>query len=216
MFKIVPNSKPQPQFWIDEPEVQVGSLRSFKFLVLWVKISGILILIMCTVLIISLLFYLSHFLGWFYLGFMMIAMGIGLYNRRRIKQSLQGTGSIQQNAQTTTGASLIGSAIHVAGHPLLNREQSVVLALISSNLAIYSYETDQPLAVIPLQQIQSIQTVTYDDERVPHIEVVDSTAQAIQLILKFGDQEIACLFRRMRKVRPIDWYHAVQKARISM
>ena len=111
---------------------------------------------------------------------------------------------------------MIGSAIHVAGHPELDREQNVVLALTSPTLTIFSYDSDKPITVIPIQQIQSIQTVTYDDERIPHIEVVDSTAQAIQLILKFNDQEIPCLFRRMKKVRPIDWYHAIQKERALM
>jgi hypothetical protein len=85
--------------------------------------------------------------------------------------------------------------------------------MISPNLAIYSYESDQPIDIIPLKHIANIHTVVYDDERIPHIDVVDSTAQALQLVLKYGEQEITCLFRRMKKVRPIDWYHVIQKSR---
>ena len=37
--------------------------------------------------------------------------------------------------------------------------------------------------------------MVYYDERVPHVEVVNSTAQALQLTFHYRDQEIACLFR---------------------
>jgi hypothetical protein len=105
--------------------------------------------------------------------------------------------------------------VHVAGHPQLEREQNVLLALTFPNLSVYSYETDQALVIMPLEQIVSIQTVVYDEDRIPHVDVVDSTAQALQLILKYNEQEVACLFRRMKKVRPIDWYHAIQRARVQ-
>ena len=47
------------------------------------------------------------------------------------------------------------------------------------------------------------------------VDVVDSTAQAQQLILKYNEQEVARLFLRIKKVRPIDWYHAIQRARVQ-
>jgi hypothetical protein len=41
---------------------------------------------------------------------------------------------------------------------------------------------------------------------------IDSDAQALQITLKHQGREFACLFRRMGKARPVDWYHAIQKA----
>lgn len=107
---------------------------------------------------------------------------------------------------------MIGSAIHVAGHPLLQREQPVVLALASDGLKIYSYDDPNPINTASLNQLVAFHTVVYDDERTPHIDAVDSAAQALQVTFKYQDREFTCLFRRMRKVRPIDWYHEFQKA----
>ncbi len=53
------------------------------------------------------------------------------------------------------------------------------------------------------------------DERIPHTDVINSTAQALQFTYKVNDREYTCLFRRMRKVHPIDWYHELQKARFG-
>jgi hypothetical protein len=55
----------------------------------------------------------------------------------------------------------------------------------------------------------------YDDERVPHIDVIDSAAQALQVTVAANGKEYTCLFRRLRKVRAIDWYHAIQKAKAA-
>ena len=109
----------------------------------------------------------------------------------------------------------MGSAIHVAGNPKLERDQGIVLALTADSLDFYTFDRDTPLDNIPLKQIMSVSTVVYDDERTPHLDTVDSTAQALQLSVKYGDNTYNCLIRSMRKVRPVDWYHAIQKQRIQ-
>jgi hypothetical protein len=55
----------------------------------------------------------------------------------------------------------------------------------------------------------------YDDERIPHIEAVDSTAQALQITFLREGKQFSALLRRMKKVRPIDWYHLLQKNRLG-
>jgi hypothetical protein len=124
-------------------------------------------------------------------------------------------GEIQKIAQERLGASHIGSAIHVAGHPLLRRDQPVVIALVGDEIGLYSYDNPAPLDVIPLKNIQSVQTVSYDEDRVPHIDVVDSAAQAIQLTFQWREQTCICLFRSMKMMRPIDWYQVLQQARLQ-
>ena len=103
----------------------------------------------------------------------------------------------------------------MAGHPLLQRDQPIVLALVGDQLNLHSYESPVPLDTIPLQNIQAVQTVSYDDDRVPHVDVIDSAAQAIQLTFIWREQTCTCLFRRMKKMRPIDWYQALQQARLQ-
>ena len=110
----------------------------------------------------------------------------------------------------------MGSAIHVAGHPLLARDQPVVLALSGDTLSIYSYNSPIPIDTLPVRHMTSIHTVVYDDERVPHIEVVDSAAQALQLSFSRDNSTWTFLLRRMQKVRPVDWYHAIQQARLPV
>ena len=72
-----------------------------------------------------------------------------------------------------------------------------------------------PLNTISLKDIQTVQTVSYDDERVPIMNVIDSAAQAIQLTFLWREQTCTCLFRRMKGMRPIDWYQAIQQARLQ-
>jgi hypothetical protein len=144
---------------------------------------------------------------------MAFTFGLGFYARRRKKQANLVVGDIQQRARERSGASVIGSAIHVAGHPLLERGQPMVLALTSEGLKIYKYDDPDPVDILALDRLAAIHTVVYDEDRIPHIETVDSTAQALQLTFKSQDKEFTCLFRRMLKVRSIDWYHEIQKAR---
>lgn len=153
------------------------------------------------------------------IGVALIALGLPLALRIYMlfwsKNLKQTTDEIQQLAQQRLGASHIGSALHVAGHPLLQRDQSVVLALVGDQLNFHSYESPTPLDTIPLRNIQTVQTVSYDDERVPYVDVIDSAAQAIQLTFLWRDQTCTCLFRRMKKMRPIDWYQSLQQARLQ-
>ena len=131
------------------------------------------------------------------------------------KNFFQSTDEIQQFAREKIGALHIGSAIHVAGHPLLQRDQQIVLALVGDQLNIYSYENSTPLDSIPLKNLQGVYTVSYDDDRVPHIDAIDSVAQALQITFIWHDQPCTCLFRRMRKLKAIDWYHAIQQVRLQ-
>ncbi len=120
---------------------------------------------------------------------------------------------IQRLAKERTGADVIGSAIHTAGHPLLALNQPVVLALKGRELSVYNYNSPEPMDTIHVGDIQDVQLVTFDDERVPHANVIDNTAQAIQLAFQFRGVLITCSFRRMYKVRAIGWFQAIQAAR---
>lgn len=131
------------------------------------------------------------------------------------KSRQQNIDEIQNLARQRVGASHIGSALHVAGHPLLQRDQPVVLALVGDQLQIHGYESPSPLDTIPLRNIQSVQTVSYDSDRIPHVEVIDSAAQAIQFNFLWRDQTCSCLFRSMKKMRPIDWYQTIQQTRLQ-
>lgn len=155
--------------------------------------------LMCVWLVVVVMLYVS----WFFRG-------------RQKQQSIHGINEIQKIAREKIGATHLGSAIHVAGHPLLQREQPIVLALVGDQLNIYGYETSTPVDTILIKVIQSIHTVVYDDDRVPHIDVIDSAAQALQITFSWREQSCTCLFRRMRKVRPIDWYHAIQQKRLQL
>ncbi len=88
-----------------------------------------------------------------------------------------------------------------------------MLALTSDSLKLYSYEDENPIVTISFDQLVALHTVTYDDERTPHLDAIDNNAQALQVTLKYQQHEYTCLFRRMLKVRPVDWYHELQKAR---
>jgi len=144
-----------------------------------------------------------------------------LFAYSRLQQKLQKTYQaetvqIQENARINVGAAHIGSAIHVAGCPSLKRDQPIVIALHDDRLSIFDYHGPVPMFTIPLDKIVEIHTVMYDGERIPHIEVVDNSAQAIQLIYENHGQRWTCLFRRMRKIRPIDWYHLIQTTRAGL
>jgi hypothetical protein len=205
------SQSPQP-FWIDkldETSIQKVSKIFYPIFIINGVISVIFIIGFGWI-----LFHIAHpILAWMWLVLIAISTISGYIRKRHKKLEIQRVNDIQKRALEKTGASVMGSAIHVAGVPQLKREQNVVLALIEPNLVVFSYDYNQPLVTIPIQKIITVQTVVYDDERIPHIDVVDASAQAIQLILNYDKQEIACLFRNMKKIRPIDWYHAIQKVR---
>ncbi|OGO14051.1 MAG: hypothetical protein A2030_08140 [Chloroflexi bacterium RBG_19FT_COMBO_50_10] len=222
MFRKIPtitSSGPDQPFWKDELDFQQlpGNFDRFARSILIV--GRIFIFLWLFAILFGVFFEISPTFAWGLLISYIILFGIaslsGIYERKRRKLILQEISQIQQLAREKTGASLIGNAIHVAGNPRLNREQKVVLALTPSSLVIYPYDHGAPLDTISLKQITAIHTVVYDDERTPHLETVDSTAQALQLTIKYGDTAYDCLLRNMRKVRPIDWYHGIQKARIQ-
>jgi hypothetical protein len=136
----------------------------------------------------------------------------GYLRVRRFKQRMSET---QERARVIAGTSIIGSAIHVAGHPSLERNQKIVFALVDSDLKIYRYDDPHPIDVISVRELESVKTIVYDDDRIPHSEIIDSSAQALLIQFHRNGQEVDCLFRSMRKLRPIDWYHALQGARVE-
>jgi len=144
-----------------------------------------------------------------------LAWYLGFRQKKQRKAYIDKAKEVQERARESLHASAIGSAVHVAGHPLLARNRPVVLAICSDRLQIHSYETDLPLDSLRFDEITKFQTVVYDDEHVPHLDVIDSAAQAIQIKFQRAGEEWVCLFHRMKKVRPIDWYHAFQEARFS-
>lgn len=211
-------SGPGQPFWKDKPDFQPFTGKSSKLIESYFRFLGIFVIFFLQIIFVALFFEISPALGWGVLIYFALVYGIAIImvisRRKKMKQDRQEIDQIQQRAREKTGASIIGSAIHVAGNPNLDRDQKIVIALIPSALVVYPYDHDAPIETIPLSQITAVHTVVYDDERTPHLETVDSTAQALQLTIKYGDGEYDCLLRSMWKVRPIDWYHAIQKARI--
>jgi hypothetical protein len=214
--------QPHPPFWKDDLEFQQFPIpdRFIRFFRLWIAVGHILIPISIFAILFAAFYKKSPVFSWGILiySILLLVTGTisGIRGIRRRKLILQEISQIQQRAREKTGASLIGSAVHVAGHPRLEREQKVVLALTPTGIQVFSYESDQLVDTISFEQIAAVHTVVYDDERTPHLDTVDSTAQALQLTLKYGNGEFDCLLRRMRKARPIDWYHAIQKNRIQV
>jgi hypothetical protein len=199
-------------FWKDVPDVPQGKLAKSVTLVAGILHIGLNLIVYCGF---TLLLSRWPIAMWAWIGFIVLIFAAFFEKALRTRKASLPGDEIQKLAQERLGALHIGSALHVAGHPLLTRDQPVVLALVSDGLSLYSYDSPIPLDVIPLKDIQSVQTVSYDDDRVPHADVVDSAAQAIQLTFQWRDQTCTCLFRRMKKMRPIDWYQALQQARLQ-
>ncbi len=206
------NTTNQP-FWRDEPELQ--SMRLPNSFMPFFKIYNVILMVFFVTIPIYFLGLISTYLGLAWLILMILTYVFFLYQRRYRKNTTSNIDEIQKHAREITGASQIGSAIHVAGHPLLQREQPVVLALVASQLNIYGYESPTPLDSIPLKNLQGVYTVSYDDDRVPHINAIDSVAQALQITFLWHEQPCTCLFRRMQKMKAIDWYHAIQQVRLQ-
>jgi hypothetical protein len=210
------NTSSKHPFWEDEPYLYyapptvVPSLPS-GFLKLYV-ILIIVLLLLAPGLALAVI-YIPLALGW--IIFLALMLSLSYYQIRRRKFLIARVNQIQEEARLHTQASCIGSAVHVAGHPLLARDQAVVLALKGDLLSIFSYDSPSPIDSLPVNQLLSVYTVVYDDERVPHLEAIDSTAQALQITFSRSGENCTCLFRHMRKVRPIDWYHAIQQARFK-
>jgi len=205
---------PNQPFWKDDSETL--SLRFLSkqtpkpYLAYFTTAIRVIVLI-----VVAVLLYKSPIIMLAWLLIFGLPIAIRIFVVSKAKNDFRSRDDIQRLAREKVGASHIGSAIHVAGHPLLQREQPVVLALVSDALNIYSYESPIPLDTIPLKDIQGVFTVSYDDDRVPHIDAIDSVAQALQLTFLWHEQPCTCLFRRMKKIKPIDWYHVIQQTRLQ-
>ncbi len=199
-------------FWEDEPETQAITGFSMErmgilFRVYQVFLSGLVLLG-----VFVLLYFFEPLLAWLWFFVTSFTIGFGFYQRKQRQEKVKKSILFQEEAKRRIGASLMGSAVHVAGHPFLEREQVIVIAIVGSEICFFTYDGTK-IDVLPIQEIVSLHTVVYDDERVPHIEAVDSTAQALQITFRRRDKDFTALFRSMKKVRPIDWYHAIQKIR---
>ena len=202
-------------FWEDDFDPYTASAPTVKKLASLIMFYRIIIDVIMLGGAFAILYYLHPLLALSCLILMAVALGIGLHRRKKLQKTVRQTFTIQEQAQKQTGAIAIGSTVHVAGHPKLERELPVVLALVESKeLDFYNYNGSK-LDTLSLDDIISLHTVVYDDERIPHIETVDSTAQAIQITFLREGKEFTALFRRMKKVRPIDWYHLLQKNRLG-
>jgi len=205
------NINEQP-FWKDAPEASLGSLpRPLNWAIGYFSIATQLVILLTIAALLS----FQPILMWVWIAFYGVMTFRGVVLHFKNKSFIQTADEIQRIARQRLNASHIGSALHMAGHPLLQRDQPIVLALVGDQLNLHSYESPVPLDTIPLQNIQAVQTVSYDDDRVPHVDVIDSAAQAIQLTFIWREQTCTCLFRRMKKMRPIDWYQALQQARLQ-
>ena len=197
-------------FWMDDPyEPGFGSRISIIFGTIFGWLNFIvLVLVMAAIILL-----ISRPWAYLWLALFLVFSLRYFFNYRKVKLRSEKAKALQAKAFVTTGASSIGSAIHVAGHPLLDRDQAIVLALVQDHLSIFDYGSSQPVDTIDVKDITVIHTVVYDDDRVPHIDVIDSTAQALQLTFSKNGKEITCLFKKMLTLRPIDWYHAIERAR---
>ena len=205
-------------FWADETmEYQVN--KNSKFIEKYFKFLAaliILIVLLGCVRLVGTILLLSPLIAGFIVVIVIAMIALGVYQSRRMKEFRSRVELIQQRAQASTKASHIGSAVHVAGHPSLVRDQSVVLGLVHDQLNFYSYKSPSPIDTLTLSDIQAVRTVVYDNDRIPHIDVIDNTAQALQIEFTRDNQTYQCLLRRMRGKRPIDWYHAIQQARYTL
>ena len=207
----------EPPFWKDDPNPywkpkpgqQTQTIRVSNPLA-WISILWQLVMIVFVV-----LFAFQYPWLWLVVLYLSIAAALRYQMFRRQNKLVKEVAEIQQSAVTRIGASLLGSAIHTAGHPLIQAGQPVVLALKDDNLLIFSYLSSTPIDKISIKDIQFVDLVTYDDEGVPHIGVIENAAQALQLHFLWHGQTCTCLFRRMFKVRPVEWYHAIQAVRLA-
>jgi hypothetical protein len=220
MFTNTPSSN-EP-FWMDEPNPypRPKAEKVYNgFPIGWSLKLGVRLIEVCAA-----VFFLSIALapvkiflfpiGWFFVAFQVCILLMVYFLWRSNRTNYARAIHIQELAKERTGAEYLGSAIHTAGHPLLQVNQPVVLALKGSELSIYSYESPVPLDNIRLDEIQAVDLVVFDDENIPHTNVIDNTAQALQISFQRNGMTFLCAFRRMVKMRSIGWYQAIQKARL--
>lgn len=157
---------------------------------------------------------------WVAMAFLAVLKIVKIYVRLRFRnESNTMRGAIHMFSRKKLPKNIKGdyydSAIHVAGHPLLGRDQEVLLSLNRAWLSIYDRESSELITRLDVTELDKFQTVSYDDQRVPYVNVIDSAAQAILLTFGFEGETSTALFRNMLDVRPIDWYQAILKARVG-
>ncbi len=205
---------------MDEPNpyARPSSTTSPRVSMMWllsklIQLSAILIRLSVTLFAAYLAF--KYPIIWIFVAYeavmISIRLFIPLFSETRQAKALR----IQQLAKNKTGADYLGSAIHTAGHPLLKVNQPVVLALKESELSIYAYDSSIPVDTLSVNELQTVAPVVFDDDYIPHVGVIDNTAQALQISFQRQNVECVCSFRRMYKIRPIEWYQAIQKARLG-
>ncbi len=205
---------------MDEPEPRHLTAKSSIFTSWMVKVLGVIMVLSIFGITFALVLQVSH-LGAVIVVVYFIAAFVGgvlsYYTKnKKLAQAREEAIRIQQAARERSGASLIGSAFHVAGDPKLEREQNIVLALTSTSLDFYPFDRDIPLDQVPLKQISAVHPVLYDDDRIPHLDTLDVTAQALQVTVNSNGVVFDILLRSFRSVRPVDWYQAIQKARMHV
>lgn len=152
---------------------------------------------------------------WIFLAPGILVVAVQLVLSRFIETRQAKATRIQRRAMDLLGAELVGSAIHTAGHPSLLVDQPVVLALRDGELSIYNYDSSSPLDTLSVRDLQAVDLVTFDDDNGPHVGVINSSAQVLQLTFQRLGVPCTSAFRRMYRVRPIEWYQALQKARLG-
>jgi len=199
------------KFWEDEsPELSLTTNRLSNFF----GAMGYLLIWLSSCLIISLAgrilnrYFVYLFFGIFI--FVSLFSFIAQIQRRKKITIIQ---QLQEQAKFSVGAEIIGSATHVAGHPLLERNQQVVLAIHGNLLSFYSFEKEIPIDQISVSDIETVQTIVYDDDRIPHADQIDPAAQALQIKFNTRGSSWTCLFNRMRKIKPVDWYQVINEAK---
>ncbi|MGQ0604143.1 MAG: hypothetical protein ACT4QE_20875 [Anaerolineales bacterium] len=216
MFGRKSELEPDQPFWVDDPTpYSPPRPRQHNFLARFsVALFAVSNLVRFALLIAFIVIALKFPWAWLFVllqGGLLLARA---YFPQSLEAKLARAAQIQQRAKTKTGAAHIGSALHTAGHPLLQTNQPVVLALTETELSFYSYTKPIPIDTIRVNDLQSIETVVYDDDRVPHLGVIDNMAQALQLTFPWRGGTCTCLFRRMYNIRPIEWHQAIQTARL--
>jgi hypothetical protein len=205
-------------FWMDEPnpyaratppDTQQGRLVQWLVKLMMAYAS-------CTVwlLIAGLVFAaIKYPVVWIFLSPGILLVAVQLVLPRFIETRQAKAMRIQRYATDLLGAELVGSAIHTAGNPALLVDQPVVLALRNQELSIYSYDSPTALDTLSVPDLQSVDLVSLDDDNTPHTGVINRFAQVLQITFRRQGVAYTCSFRRMYKVRPIEWYQALQIAR---
>lgn len=216
---IMKNSRSDDPFWMDEPNPysRTGA-KAAKGSSTW-RLSRILSAagLVIRLFIFALIVYLAieYPVLWLVVLLEAVVLSIRIF-APRVKESRQAKAArIQSLAKEKTGAEYLGSAIHTAGHPLLQVNQPVVLALKGSEFSIYSYESSKPIDTLSVQELLEVNPVVFDDDYIPHVGVIDNTAQALQISFQRQGNTYTSSFRRMYKIRAIEWYQAIQQMRLN-